>query len=651
MMIPALSLPTTITVVSGPPTHKHKPPSLVSTNPISNLRSLLNSGKLDEALRLIENPPSNSCDTQPNLEIYSLLLHSCIARKSLEHGQRLHLQLLLSRDGARQDFLNNPTLKSKLITLYSVCGRIDEARRIFEDGLEAEHVPESVWVAMSIAYSRIGLFQESLLVYSKMLHRYIRPGNFAFSAALKGCSHLSELLIGRAIHAQILKSEESPDQVVNNALLRLYADCGTIQEAHQIFEEMGQRNIVSWNSLVAAFVCRDRLFESLDTFRRIQSKAIGFSWVTLTTILPVCARVTSLHCGQEIHAQIIKSTAQPDVPVLNSLMDMYAKCGAVNYCREVFEGMISRDLTSWNTMLMGYAINGCMTEAIDLFDEMIEMGFKPDGVTFIALLSGCSHVGLMVEGQRFFDRMETDYGVSPTIEHYACLVDLMGRSGRIKEALDIVKSMPMSPSSSIWGSLLNSCRIHGNIALGEVMAERLFEIEPNNPGNYVILSNMYAKVGRWKDVEFVREMMEKRGIKKETGCSWIQIKNRVQTFVAGGGIEFRNSEEYEKVWNELKKAMEEIGYVPDTGVVLHDVEEEIKAKWVCGHSERLAVMFGLIHTGSGVPIRVTKNLRVCTDCHTWIKITSKFSGRLIVLRDKNRFHHFKDGACSCKDYW
>ncbi|XP_043695478.1 pentatricopeptide repeat-containing protein At3g14330 [Telopea speciosissima] len=652
MVIPALSLPTTITVVSGPPIHKHKPPPLVSMNPISNLQSLLKSGKLDEALRLIETSTTNSCDTQPDLETYSLFLHSCIARKSLEHGQRLHLQLLLSRDRAYHDFLNNPTLKSKLITLYSVCGRIDEARHVFEDGIEtAEHVPESVWVAMSIAYSRIGLSQDSLLVYSKMLHRYIRPGNFAFSSALKACSYLSELLIGRAIHAQILKSEDNPDQVVNNALLRLYAQCGTCEEAHQIFGEMGQRNIVSWNSLIAAFVCRNRSFESLDIFRKMQGEGVGFSWVTLTTILPVCARVTTLRCGQEIHTQIIKSTAEPDVPVLNSLMDMYAKCGAVNYCQEVFEGMISRDLTSWNTMLMGYAINGCMSEAIDLFDEMIGMGFKPDGLTFIALLSGCSHVGLTVEGQRFFDRMETDYGVSPTVEHYACLVDLLGRAGQIKEALDVVKRMPMSPSSSIWGSLLNSCRIHGNIALGEVMAERLFEIEPNNPGNYVILSNMYAKVGKWKAVNSVREKMEKRGIKKETGCSWIQIKNRIQTFVAGGGIKFRNSEEYKKVWNELKEEMEDIGYVPDTGVVLHDVEEEIKANWVCGHSERLAVMFGLIDTRSGAPIRVTKNLRVCTDCHTWIKMTSKVAGRLIVLRDKNRFHHFKDGACSCKDYW
>ncbi|KAJ4974103.1 hypothetical protein NE237_007277 [Protea cynaroides] len=651
MMIPALSLPTTITVVSGPATHKHKAPPAVSTNSIPTFRTLLKSGKLDEALRLIETPPSNRCETQPDLETYSLLLHSCITKKSLEHGQRLHLHLILSRDTACHDFLNNPILKSKLITLYSVCGRIDEARRVFDDGLEAEHVPESMWVAMSIAYSRNGLSHESLLVYSKMLHRSIRPGNFAFSSALKACSHLSELFIGRAIHAQILKSEDSPDQVVNNALLRLYANCGTIDEAYQMFEVMGQRNIVSWNSWIAAFVCRDRTSESLDTFRRMQGEGIGFSWVTLTTILPVCARITSLHCGKEIHAQMIKSTALPDVPVLNSLMDMYAKCGAVNYCQAVFRGMISKDLTSWNTMLMGYAISGCMTEAIDLFDEIIEMGFKPDGVTFIALFSGCSHVGLTVEGKKFFDRMETDFGVSPTVEHYACLVDLLGRAGQIKEALDVVKSMPMNPSCSIWGSLLNSCRIHGNIDLGEVVAKRLFEIESNNPSNYVILSNMYAKVGRWEDVKFVREMMENKGIKKETGCSWIQIRNRIQTFVAGGGIEFRNSKEYKKVWNELMEAMEEMGYVPDTGVVLHDVEEEIKANWVCGHSERLAVMFGLIHTGSGVPIHVMKNLRVCNDCHTWIKITSKVTGRLIVLRDQNRFHHLKDGACSCKDYW
>lgn len=528
---------------------------------------------------------------------------------------------------------------------------MDEARSVFEDGLEDEQVPESVWVAMAIGYLRNGYLVEALLVYCDMLIRFVQPGNFAFSMALKACAELPELRVGRAVHAQIVKSIEEPDQVVNNALLRLYAENGCSIEVFRVFDTMPERNVVSWNSLIASFARRDQVFESLDSFRRMQGEGMGFSWVTLTTILPVCGRLTALHCGKEIHAQIVKSTKRPDVPVLNSLIDMYAKSGEIDYCKRVFERMQSKDLTSWNTLLTGYANNGFIEEGMKLFDQMVESGVRPDGVTFIALLSGCSHAGLTDEGRRLFNKMKLVYGVSPTVEHYACLVDLLGRAGRIKEALDVVERMPMKPTGSIWGSLLNSCRLQGNVSLAEFAAKELFELEPTNPGNHVMLSNIYANAGMWNDVNRVRELMKHRGIKKDAGCSWVQIRNRIHTFLAGGGFEFRNSAEFKKVWNELTDAMKEVGYILDTSVVLHDVNEETKAMWVCGHSERVAVTFALVHTAAGMPIRITKNIRICADCHSWVKIVSVITGRLIVLRDTNRFHHFKGGACSCKDHW
>lgn len=330
---------------------------------------------------------------------------------------------------------------------------------------------------------------------------------------------------------------------------------------------------------------------------------------------------------------------------------MCAKSGEIDYRKRVFERKQSKDLASWNTLLTGYANNGFIEEGMKLFDQMVESGVRPDGVTFIALLSGCSHAGLTDEGRRLFNKMKLVYGVSPTVEHYACLVDLLGRAGRIKEALDVVERMPMKPTGSIWGSLLNSCRLQGNVSLAEFAAKELFELEPTNPGNYVMLSNVYANAGMWNDVNRVRELMKHRGIKKDAGCSWVQIRNRIHTFLAGGGFEFRNSAEFKKVWNELTDAMKEVGYILDTSVVLHDVNEETKAMWVCGHSERVAVTFALVHTAAGMPIRITKNIRVCADCHSWVKIVSMITGRLIVLRDTNRFHHFKGGACSCKDHW
>lgn len=514
-----------------------------------------------------------------------------------------------------------------------------------------ESPPEPVWVALAIGYSRNGFSYEALLLYGDMLSRCVKPGNFAFSMALKASSDSGNAMVGRAIHAQIVKHDVGEaDQVVNNALLGFYVELGCLNEVLKVFEVMPQRNVVSWNTLIAGLAGQDRPSETLGAFRVMQEEGMGFSWVTLTTVLPVCAQVTALHSGKEIHGQIIKSRKNADVPLLNSLMDMYAKCGEIGYCEKVFDKMRSRDLTSWNTMLAGYSINGQINEALALFDEMIRSSIEPDGITFVALLSGCSHSGLTSQGKRLFNAMQ-DYGVQPSLEHYACLVDILGRSGKLEEALTVAENIPMKPSGSIWGSLLNSSRLHGNVPLAEIVAERLFEIEPNNPGNYVMLSNVYANAGMWEDVKRVREMMAVTGIKKDAGCSWIQIKHKIHTFVAGGSTSFRRSAEYIRIWNELTNAIKDLGYIPNTSVVHHEINEDMKATWVCEHSERLAAVSALIHTGAGMPIRITKNLRVCVDCHSWMKAVSEVTKRLIVLRDTNRFHHFENGACSCKDYW
>ncbi|XP_065848749.1 pentatricopeptide repeat-containing protein At3g14330 isoform X1 [Euphorbia lathyris] len=647
-MIPAISLLTNKTrPIEATAISSNQIPKPQKLHLNQTLKSLSKSGKLEEAIRLIESSPPNFIYP----DSYATLLHSCISHKSLDHGKRIY-QKLLHENQQGHNLIQHPTLKSKLITLFSICGRLQEARRIFEEGLQIDAGIESVWVAMAIGYSKHQCFREAMLVYIQMLWHYILPGNYSFSVALKSCINLNDSRLGRGVHGQVVKSSEEADQVVNNALLSFYAQCGCFSEVLKMFDEMPQRNIVSWNTLIAGFSKQDQMLEALNVFRKMQSEeGVEFSWITITTILPICARLTALANGKEVHAQIIKSEKTPDVFVLNSLIDMYMKCGVFDYGSRLFRSMIIKNLTSWNTMLNGFAINGLMGKAMELFDEMVLCGVRPDKVTFIALLSGCSHAGLTEDGKTLFDNMETHFGVSPCLEHYACLVDIMGRAGRIEEAMEIVKNMPMKPSASIWGSLLNSCHLRGDVSIAEAAAEKLFELEPNNPGNYVLLSNIYANAGMWESVNKVRERMQVRGIKKNVGCSWVQLKNKVHSFVASGGSQFRNSAEYKKMWSELTRAMEENGYVPNTSVVLHDVNDEMKAMWVCGHSERLATMFSLINTSSGMPIRITKNLRVCRDCHSWIKVVSRVTGRMIVVRDTNRFHHFNDGECSCKDYW
>ncbi|KAJ4886747.1 Pentatricopeptide repeat-containing protein [Raphanus sativus] len=619
----------------------------------THTRVLSKSANLDEAIATL----SSSSHSNPEPHTYLDALHACISAKSLHHGQKIHT-LILSNPKLRRD----PKLLTKLITLFSVCRRLDLARKLFDDvnKKDSAFLTEEVWAAMAIAFSRNGSPREALIAYVDMLcsssSSFVTttPGDFSISVALKACIDLKDLSFGRGVHAQIVKRRRKVDQVVENALLKLYMERGFLEDARKVFDGMSERNIVTWNSLVSVLSKKKvRVQEMFSLFKKMQEERIGFSWATLTTILPACARVAALLTGKEIHAQVLKSSGRPDVPLVNSLIDMYGKCGEVVYARRVFDGMLNKDLTSWNTMLNSYAINGDIEEEISLFDRMIESGVvAPDGITFVALLSGCSDTGLTEYGVSLFERMETEFRVSPALEHYACLVDILGRAGRIEEAVKVIETMPFKPSGSVWGSLLNSCRLHGNVSVGEIAAKELFVLEPHNPGNYVMVSNLYADAKMWDDVDKIREVMKQRGIKKEAGCSWVQVKDKVQIFVAGGGHEFRNSDEYKRVWSDLQEAIEKSGYATDTGVVeLHDVDEATKVNWVCGHSERLATSYSLIHTGEGVPIRVTKNMRVCGDCHAWMKIVSQVTGRVIVLRDTKRFHHFADGICSCKDYW
>nr|VDD52582.1 unnamed protein product [Brassica oleracea] len=600
---------------------------------------LSKSANLDEAVVTLSSLSSP--------EPYTDALHACISAKSLHHGQKIH-SLILSNPKLRRD----PKLLTKLITLFSVCRRLDLARKLFHDAKDSTFLTEEVWAAMAIAFSRNGSPREALAAYVDMLCSFVAPpGDFSISVALKVCAEVKDLRFGRGVHAQIVKRRRKVDQVVENALLRLYMERGSLEDARKVFDGMSERNIVTWNSLVSVLSKKVRVHEMFNLFRKMQEERIGFSWATLTTILPACSRVAALLTGKEIHAQVVKSSERPDVPLLNSLMDMYGKCGEVVYARSIFDEMLNKDLTSWNIMLNSYAINGDIEEEIKLFDTMIESGVAPDGITFVALLSGCSDTGFTEYGLSLFERMKGEFRVSPALEHYACLVDILGRAGRIQEAVKVIESMPFKPSGSVWGSLLNSCRLHGNVSVGEIAAKELFVLESLNPGNYVMVSNLYADAKMWDKVDKIREVMKQRGIKKEAGCSWVQVKDKIQIFVAGGGYEFRSSDEYKKLWLELQEAIERLGYAPDTRVVLHDVDEATKVNWVCGHSERLATSYSLIHTGEGVPIRVTKNLRVCGDCHAWMKIVSQVTGRVIILRDTKRFHHFADGLCSCKDYW
>lgn len=371
--------------------------------------------------------------------------------------------------------------------------------------------------------------------------------------------------------------------------------------------------------------------------------------VSFSAILPACAHLTTLHLGKQLHAYIIRVGFNQNMYIASSLVDMYAKSGKIMTARLIFDRMEIHDSVSWTTIIMGYALNGHAREATILFENMQHDKIKPNAVAYLAILTACSHAGLVDEGWKYFTSMNR-YGVSPDLEHYASIADLLGRAGRLMEAYKFINDMPIKPTGSIWATLLSACRVHKNVELAEKVAKEMTTADPGNMGPYLLLSNMYSAAGRWKDASKLRTNMKKKGMRKPPACSWIEVRNQVHAFVSGD-TSHPYYDQIHVVLRDLYERLKQEGYVPQISEALHDVDEEQKSDLLYTHSERLAIAFGIISTPAGTNICIIKNLRVCVDCHTAIKFISKIMGRDIIVRDNSRFHLFKDGSCSCGDYW
>uniref|UniRef100_A0A1D1Z605 Pentatricopeptide repeat-containing protein At2g01510, mitochondrial n=2 Tax=Anthurium amnicola TaxID=1678845 RepID=A0A1D1Z605_9ARAE len=371
---------------------------------------------------------------------------------------------------------------------------------------------------------------------------------------------------------------------------------------------------------------------------------------SLAGILPAVAQFGSLQVGKSCHGFIIRNGLDKDEFVMTALMDMYAKSGDLSVARKLFDTMPSRSVVSWSAMIAGYGTHGCAVESLSLFDRMLAHSIQPNYITYIGVLSACVHAGYVDKGRLYFQQMVKDHGISPRLQHYTCMVDLLGRAGLLEEAMDLIREMPAKPSPDVWGALLGACRIHGNVILGKYAADKLFELNPLDPGFYVLLSNMYAAAHMWSEVRRVRALMRDLGLRKPAGWSSIEIGSKVHSFISGDKSHSDSDEIYKRL-DELTKKLKKLGYLPKTEVVLHDVEDGVKESVLSSHSEKLAMAYGLLRLTPGAPIRIMKNLRTCEDCHAFAKFVSKVSCREIVLRDAVRFHHIKHGVCTCSDYW
>jgi pentatricopeptide repeat protein len=508
------------------------------------------------------------------------------------------------------------------------------------------------------------------------------PTPVTYVSVLSACGKgTRDVRLGMQVHGRVVGSGVLPDLRVENALVDMYAECadmdsaskvfdgmqvrsvvswtsllsglarlGQVDEARDLFDRMPERDTVSWTAMIDAYVRAARFREALEMFREMQYSNVSADEFTMVSVITACAQLGALEMGEWVRVYMSRQGIKMDAFVGNALIDMYSKCGSIERALDVFKGMHHRDKFTWTAIILGLAVNGYGEEAIQMFYRMIGVSETPDEVTFIGVLTACTHAGLVDQGREFFLSMIETYNIAPNVVHYGCIIDLLGRAGKITEALETIDQMPMKPNSTILGTLLAACRVHGNSEIGELVAERLLELHPENSMVYTLLSNMYAKCNRWEDVRRLRHAIMEKGIKKEPGCSLIEMNGIIHEFVAGDQSHPMSKEIYSKL-ESIISDLNNVGYFPDVTEVFVEVAEEEKQKVLYWHSEKLAIAFALLSSEPNTVIRIVKNLRMCLDCHNAIKLISRLYGREVVVRDRTRFHHFRHGFCSCKDYW
>lgn len=546
----------------------------------------------------------------------------------------------------RAGFDSIVNVSTALVDMYAKCGRVETARLVF-DGMKSRNVVS--WNSMIAAYVEGGNPEEAMRIFQKMLDQGVEPTNVTIMEALHACADLGDLERGIFVHKLLDQLKLGTDVSMTNSLISMYSKCKKVDRAADIFSKLQGKTLVSWNAMILGYAQNGRVNEALNYFCKMRSKNIKPDSFAMVSVIPALAELSVIRHAKWIHALVIRSCFEKNVFVMTALIDMYAKCGAVGTARALFDMMNERHVTTWNVMIDGYGTHGLGKAAVELFNKMLEGPTKPNDITFLCAISACSHSGLVEEGIHYFTSMKKDYGIEPVMDHYGAMVDLLGRAGRLNEAWDFIQKMPIEPGITVFGAMLGACKIHKNVELGEKAANRLFELDPDEGGYHVLLANIYAAASMWDKLAKVRTIMEKKGLQKTPGCSLVELKNEVHSFYSGSTKHPQSKRIYtflETLIDEIKAA----GYVPDTNSI-HDVEDYVQENLLSSHSEKLAIAFGLLNSSPGSTIHIRKNLRVCGDCHNATKYISLVTGCEIIVRDMHRFHCFKNGVCSCGDYW
>lgn len=494
--------------------------------------------------------------------------------------------------------------------------------------------------------------EEAIFLYIDMVEDEVMPDNFTYPALLKACAHLRALREGMQIHGQIFKLGIEEDVFVQNSLINMYGKCGEIKHSCSVFDKMSHRTVASWSALIAGYANLGMWSDCLRVFNEMNSEGVLRAEESiLVSVLSACTHLGALDLGRSIHGHLLRSMSGLNIIVQTSLIDMYVKCGCLEKGLRLFQSMSKMNQMSYSVMITGLALHGHGQEALRVFSQMLDEGLEPDDVTYVGVFTACTHAGLTKEGIKYFEKMLLEHQIRPTIQHYGCMVDLLGNAGFLDEAFELINTIPMEPNDVLWRSLLTACRAHQNVELGQVAANKLlFELKSQNPSDYLMLANMYAQAQRWQEMAKIRTEMANKGIKQVPGSCMVEVNRKIYKFVSQDMCYPQCDSIYEML-HQMEWQLKFEGYSPDTSQVLMDVDEEEKRQRLSNHSQKLAIAFALIHTSQGSPVRIVRNVRMCSDCHTYTKFISTIYEREIVVRDRNRFHHFKDGSCSCRDYW
>ncbi|XP_050234681.1 pentatricopeptide repeat-containing protein At1g15510, chloroplastic [Mercurialis annua] len=570
----------------------------------------------------------------PDLMTMTSVISACELLGDDRLGRQIHGYVM------KTGYTNDVSVNSLLIQMYSSLGYWEEAERLFS-GMEYRNVVS--WTAMISSYEDNSMPEKALDTYKNMELAGIMPDEITIACVLSACASLGQLDLGVKLHKLADRMGLMSYVIVANSLIDMYSKCKCIDKALEVFHHIPDKNVISWTSIILGLRINNRSFEALSFFSKMNVNVKPNS-VTLISVLSACARIGALMCGKETHAYALKTGIVSEGFLPNAILDMYVRCGRMGLALNQFN-LYKKDVAAWNILLRGYADRGRGARTIELFNKMIASKVNPDDVTYIALLCSCSSSGMVKEGFEHFSRMKLNH-VDPNLKHYACMVDLLGRAGKLKEAHEFIEKMPIKPDPAIWGALLNACRIHRQVQLGELAARKIFEEDTKSIGYYILLCNLYAESGKWDELANLRSIMKLEGLIVDSGCSWVEVKGKVHAFLSGDNFH-PQIKEINTVLEGFYAKMKAAGHIS-----MNEVETS-KADIFCGHSERHAIAFGLINTAPGSPILVTKNLYMCKTCHRIIKFISNIVRREISVRDAEQFHHFKDGTCSCggEGYW